>query len=292
MLGLGSDQAASVVDDHDVQLGPRSWAMVVGAVGGDGLPRRRPSQEAQEHPEICRARHELFEAHAGDVELRQGRSQIGVTLVGADDEASRFGDGEVDAGDAGLRRQELRSQVLAGEAREAHGVPERRRSEGSSERLRHVAGAKVDGGQDDMARRLRPELDDELAQVGVGHLDAVRLQPWIEAALLGEHALALDHPRDATGRQEIEDDPVVLGGVARKMHDRAVLRRVRLELDQVLRQPAHGVFLDASSQCSQRLPLGQIACAAIAATANFPQRLIVKARALDVGQELAGARRV
>ena len=116
MLVVGVQAVATGVDDHDVALVRRPrrvGAAKVCAVGGDRLAGGRACEQAQEDAGIRGGRDQLLDAHAGDVQRRQGGAEIGVALVGADDDRAGLGDGEVDAGQPGLGREEALAQVGA-----------------------------------------------------------------------------------------------------------------------------------------------------------------------------------
>ena len=87
-----------------------------------GWPVAERASRSQIHAQIGGARNDLFDAHAGDVHFRQRHAQVGVAFVRADDEAAGFGDGEIDARDAGLGRQEFFAQMLAGRFGQIVGV--------------------------------------------------------------------------------------------------------------------------------------------------------------------------
>src|SRR5439155_23260578 len=109
---LGSEQlATSVNDDDDVQLASTPGSVEMRGVSGDGLSGAAAGEETQEDAQVLRARNELLDSHARDVKRRQRGAQIGVSFVGADDESARLRDGEVHAGQAGLRGEELRAQM-------------------------------------------------------------------------------------------------------------------------------------------------------------------------------------
>ena len=99
------------------------------------------------------------------------------------------------------------------------------------------------------------QLHDPLAEVGVDHLDAAGLEVRIEAALLGEHRLALHHPGDAARRQDAEDDRVVLGGVAGPVDLAPAAVAFRSNCSRVVGQARQRVGLDRRAQLAQRLPL-------------------------------------
>ena len=111
------------------------------------------------------------------MQLRQRDAQVGVPFVRADDEAARFGDGEVHAGDSGFGAQEFRAQMLAGRFGQVIGVG--RAGLGAEPFVKQLADfffADVNRRRHDVARMLSQQLHDPFAQVGVGHFDAKLLQ--------------------------------------------------------------------------------------------------------------------
>ena len=63
----------------------------------------------------------------------------------------------------------------------------------------------MDGRGDDVARTLRGALDDPLAEVGLGHVDATLLEVVVEVDLLGRHRLRLHGSTDPPSRRELGD---------------------------------------------------------------------------------------
>ena len=150
---------------------------------------------------------------------RQRGAEVRVSFVGADHEPARLGDGEVHAGQPGLRRQELLAQVPARRLGELGRVGQPgRRAQLVVEEIADLLLLLVDGGHHDVAGRLLGELDDALSQVRIDHLDAAFDQIWIEVALFGEHRLALHQPRHAAVAQDAVHDAVVLVRVASPVH--------------------------------------------------------------------------
>ena len=80
-----------------------------------------------------------------------------------------------------------------------------------------------------------PELHDELGQVGFGRRDAGRFEGVVEADLLGDHRLDLDHLRRTGCADEIDHDAIGLHRVAGPVHLPAVRDHVGFELRQELR---------------------------------------------------------
>ena len=112
------------------------------------------------------------------------------------------------------------------------------------EQLAHLLLLQVDGGHDDVGRRLAAELHDALAEVGVHHLDAARLEVLVEAALLGEHRLALHQPRDARAAQDPVHDRLCSSASRAQCTCAPAARAFALELLQLVGQPRERVRLD------------------------------------------------
>ena len=92
----------------------------------------------------------------------------------------------------------------------------------------------MDRRHDDVARRFVVELLDALPEIGLDHLDIAPFEERAHVAFLGQHRLALDQRFGAARRQDVEDDLVVLGGVARPVHLGAVLLRPCFELLEIV----------------------------------------------------------
>ena len=184
---LGAQQLrAAVVEDDDVAgLGPVRIAGAPRArrergVGRDLLPRRRARQQADQRAHVLQRRHHLLDGGEHDVHLGQRLREVAVALVGDDHGGAGLGDQEIGAGDADVGGEELLAQDLARLGDELRGLdqlPVRRQLgvQAAEVGLDLVLG-EVDGGRDDVARRLAADLDQVLAEVGLDHLEAVRLR--------------------------------------------------------------------------------------------------------------------
>src|SRR5581483_8508108 len=244
-FAAAEDLAAPAIDDDDVQLARGPGAVEVRGIRGDRLPRRGAREEPEEDRQLARARHDLLDPHAGDVQRRQRGAEIGIAFVRADDDSAGLRDCEVHSGQAGVRGEELLAQVLPRRFGERLGIGEPLRcAQLLVEQVADLLLLQVDGGHHDVRGRLVPELDDPLAQIGVHHLDAALFQVRIEVALLGEHRLALHQPLHAAFAEDPVHDPVVLVRVARPVYDRAELDGVRLELLQIPGEARERVRLD------------------------------------------------
>src|SRR4051812_30293435 len=114
----------------------------------------------------------------------------------------------------------------------------------------------VDGRRHNVARMFMAKLDDPLAEIGVGNLDAAFFQMWIEATLFGEHRFAFYNSRYAMTREDAGDDRVVLSRVASPVDLGAQLCGGGFELLEIFVEPRHGVELGSRCYVAQHFPLG------------------------------------
>ena len=172
---------------------------------------------------MLEARNDLLDADRGDVQLRHIGRQIGVALVGADDEGPGLGDREIGPRHAGVGSEDQRAGRLALRFRQIMDVAVVGiGADRLGEYFGHIGAQLVHRGHHDMARVLIVELLDALAEIGLDHLDPDRSHVGPEAALLGQHRLALDQRLGAVVAEDAVHDAVVLGGVACPMHVDAV----------------------------------------------------------------------
>ena len=139
---------------------------------------------------------------------RQGLRQVAIALVGDDDDAAGLGDQEIGAGDADIGGEEFLAQLGArlgqrvsrGSSRTRVGWQMRVRRGGS--RPRPVLAVQMEGGRDDVARRLVAELDDVFAEIGLDRRDAVGFEASLSPISSRDHRLALGDgcAPDARGR--------------------------------------------------------------------------------------------
>jgi len=242
--------ASAVVDDDDVQgLGgavcPGARTPEMRCVGGDRLTGGRTSQQTQKWGEVGPSGDDLLQADHRDVQGRQGRAEVGVSFVGADDEGSRLGDGEIDAGDARLRAKETIAEVATSHTCQFVGIVQAgRTAHFSSEESSDFRPAKVDCRHHDMTGCFVAELNDAFAEIRIDDFEPPVFEIRIQATFLGEHGLALDDPFDAVLVEELRDDRVVLGGISRPMHLGTRPSRVGFELLPEFGQSRQGMSLD------------------------------------------------
>jgi hypothetical protein len=110
----------------------------------------------------------------------------------------------------------------------------------------------------------------------------------VQVTLFGEHGLALDDPFGAVVLQDLQHDLIVLLGVVSPMHVCAFPRGVRFEFLQIVRQMGKGMQLDLRRQFAQLLPFRHRLGGFVAFRPNKPQRLVMPAGPLAVGDKLGG----
>ena len=168
--------------------------------------------------------------------------------------------------------QERLAQLRAGERRQLRrGVVELVAGD-AREQLAHLALRLVDDRRDDVARPVAVELHDVLAEVGLDHLDAGRLERRVELDLLAQHRLRLHGQLRAGVVADADDDAVRLGGVGREVHPRAGRLAGIGEPGDQLREVRHGVRADVAAE-ARAAPAGRCArtgasrCATVPSTA-------------------------
>ena len=288
---MGEKTAAAVVDDDDVQcLVGALRSVEVRCVGGDRLAGGGAGKQSQEDRQIGELRHDLLESDAGDVEPRDRGPEIGVSLIGAHDESAGLGHRKIHACDASLGREEPLAQVLACNGRKRLGiVAAGLAAHVLREQLANLTLSEVDCRQDDVAGRLLPKLHDAFTEVRVDDFDPVPLEVRVEAALLGQHRLALDDTLRPVSAEQHQHDRVVLGCIARPVHVNAVGFGIGLELLPQLRKSRERVPLDLGRFSSERFPIRDTGRGAVPPLPDEPQCLVVPRRAIDVGNERGGA---
>ena len=222
---------------------------------------------------------------------RQCNAEIGVALVRADHDTARFGQREVHAGHGSVRAEELLAQVNPcgggelGRIAEAHRCPEM-----LGERLPYFLLREVDRRRDNVARMFATQLHDALAKVGVHYVEAALFEVGVEAALLGEHRLALHQVPDIRSHEDVVHEPVVLLGIARPVHGGAVRGRSSLERDEVFVEMRERVLLDVRRKLPEHLPLRHLVDGAITLLAREPDGAVMPIDACVIGEK--GGRRV
>ena len=215
--------------------------------------------------------------------------QIGIALVGADDEGSGLGDRKIAAGHPRVGFEDQRAGRLPLRFRQVVDVTVARVGpDRAGKYLGHIGAQLVHGGHDDMARILIVELLDALPKIGLDYLYADRGHVGPKATLLGEHRLALDERRSTVVAQDGVDDLVVLGTVARPMHVDPVRSRIGLELVEILVEMGKRVLLDRRSKRPKLLPFGNAVHLTVALLPQVPEPLVMHLLVLGSGNEAGG----
>ena len=259
--------AAVVDENHVVVLRPVRVRAAAGA-GGEGgvdrhlLARGRAGEHAQELARVFQGRHELLEGREHDMRLRQDLREIAVALVGDDDRGAGLGHQEVRAGDAHIGREKTLAQHGARFGQQLHGLREIalgvEMGVDAPEILLHLRGVEVDGGRDDVARQLVPQLNDVFAEIRLDGRDAVRFQVMIDLDLLGDHRLALRHRLRASLAADAQDDVAGFLRVAGEMHVPAGGLHLLLVGFEVEVEMLQRVVLDVPRRIPQRLEFRQL----------------------------------
>ncbi len=227
------------------------------------------------------------------MQFRHIGREIGIALVGADDNAAGLGDRKIAARHAGIGGQDQRTVGLALCLRQVvHVAVVGIGTDRLCEHLRDVRPELVHGRHDDMARIFVVELLDALTEVGLDHLDPDRCHVRPETALLGEHRLALDQRLGAVIGKNAVNGTVMLGGVARPMHMDPVRARIGLELVEIVVEPGKRVLLDGRGQRPQLFPFGNAMHLAVPLLTKVPQPLVMHLLVLGRGDEARRRRRL
>ena len=220
------------------------------------------------------------------MQVSERRAQIGVAFVRADGQRSGGGYGEIDARHRDVGPEELRAQRLPCGVRQIGRVAVARPGpQLAFEQRADLLAPYADGRQHDVAGRQAEQLHDPFAEVALDGVDAAFAQEGRQAALLGEHRLALDEVPSAVFADETPYGVVHLGGVARPVHRDAVGRGVALEFEQVVAQTAQRVAFDFGGELPQLLPFGDRLHHPVAFFAYGVERPVVPRHAVGVGDE-------
>ena len=108
------------------------------------------------------------------------------------------------------------------------------------------------GREDDVVRRLLAKLDDELAQVGFHHFEAVFLESLVEMNFLGRHGLGLHHALGLRIPNDAADRIAGLRAGGAPVHLRAAGLDLRGELGEVGVEVVDGIPLGLGGRLSGR----------------------------------------
>ena len=190
------------------------------------------------------------------MDRRQGRRQVGVALVGDEDDRAGLCDRHVRARDANCRLDELLPQRLS------RMQLDRLDSWLCAEHLGRVLFGEVDRRRDQVRGVGVRELDHALPEVRLHDLHAEALEVRVEADLFGRHRLALGHDHPLARRQtggrvpaQLADDLSRLGRVLGEVDRAADGAEPFGELLQQLRQAVE-VCLAPALQL--RAPFGEV----------------------------------
>ena len=263
VLELAAEQAdAAIVDQDEIEmLGAVRVLRPLhagehGEVIGYRLPGGGARQDAHQRGEVFQGRDHLL--HAGDDDMHSGqrRHHAAVALVGDQRHGAGFGDEEVAAGDAHVRREEVLAQHLARLARHFADLGLARLAMHAREQVGHLLLGLVDDRGDDVRGRLVVvDLQDVLAEVGFHRLHAGRFQRGVEPRLLGEHRLRLDGLLHVVPARNFSHQAADLRAVARPQHLAAAPRRFLLEALQPQVKVLDGAVADRLRGIARRFEI-------------------------------------
>src|SRR5215469_872585 len=116
----------------------------------------------------------------------------------------------------------------------------------------------MDGGRDDVARRLVPDLDEVFAEIGFNRRDAVGFEIVVDPHLLADHRLALGDGLGIEAAADGEHGFVGFSGVSAPVHLSAVGDHFLLEGFEIEIEMRQRVLLDRHRLLAQLLPFGQL----------------------------------
>ena len=235
-------------------------------------------------------RDDLLDADRGDMQLGHVGREVGVALVGADDEAAGLRDREIGAGHAGVGGQDQRAGRLAlrfGEVMDVAvvGVGADR----LGEHLRHVRPQLVHRRHHDMARVFVVELLDAFAEIGLDHLDPDGRHVRAQAALFGQHRLALDQRSWRRGRAGCRGRCWLCSAASRAQCTWTPFAvRIGFELLEIFVEMRERVLLDGGGERAKFFPFGNAVHLAVALLPQVPEPLVVHLLVLGGGDEARG----
>ena len=184
----------------------------------------------------------FFNAHEGHVYGRAGGAHANVAFVFHNHQGAGGGNADVGARDAHFRGQKSLAQLAPGNVGQLLGAL-RGLAQLFGEQLGDVLLAFVDGRGRDVRGRFSGQLHDVFAQVGFQADDARGLERVVDADLLAEHGLALNHGFDPVPLGQVQDDVAGLAPVCGPVHVHAVLEQLLFEALEHLGQVLHDLGL-------------------------------------------------
>ncbi len=189
------------------------------------------------------------------MQIRQRASQVGIALVGTDDECPLVCQRKIDARHRRIGTKKFFAQMLAcGTGQVMRIGTGDVGSEMFAENFGDALFFHMNRRQHDMAGRFMRQLHDPLAEVRIGHVDTQRLQMRIEPALFGQHRFAFDDMTRPVFTKQPRDDAIVFGGIGRPVHFDAVGFRLRFKTLQVPGKMRRRMGFDRLRGFAERFP--------------------------------------
>ena len=165
---------------------------------------RAAGQKLEHDRQIVQSGDDFLDPNQADQHTRRSYALSGVAFIFDNADLPRLGDEKVPAGNAQVRPAELVAQVFARLHREMPGVVVIRGLEVFAEERGDALEVLMDDRGDKMARLIVVDLDDELTQVRLHHIDSGCLHGRSELDLFASHRLALDAGFCSWPRQQFE----------------------------------------------------------------------------------------
>src|SRR6266576_537860 len=239
------------------------------------LARRGPRQNLEEDLKVGERRDKLLDPKHRHEHRRQCRAHPPVAFRLDDDDRPGLRDTEVRTADSHLCLEELLAQVKSRRFRKLARIvrklsPVRNRAH---EQIADLGAIPMNRRDEDVRRPIAVELQNQLGKVGLARTYSAGGERFVETYLICRQRFHLDDLGRAVRTGDIEQDRVRLACVACPV-DLAARGLYRFfELEQILVEPPHDVFLDRAARVPQLLPVGHLGDNARALVANRGRRV-------------------
>jgi len=149
-------------------------------------------QDLEDPEGISEARHQFVDAQQGDMDPRQGGDQPGVALIGDQADGAGLGNREIGAGDAHVGLGELAAQFPPCDLDQFFDIRFLVGPGDVGKEVAYLIAGEMDRRHDHVRWSFMAELDDPLAEIGLGHFEPMVFEGMVEQRLLGGHRLRLD----------------------------------------------------------------------------------------------------
>ncbi len=256
------DRAAPIVQQDDVKLpGPiaRMNAGPGGVIGVHPLAGSRSRQRLEKDFEVAETGNDLFDTDDGDEHIREREAHAAIAFGLDDADAAGIGNHEIAAGNSDFDAKKLFTEIGASRGGKILGpVAEIWQLHFALKDLPHLLPILVQRRNDEVRGTIFAQLDDQFGKVGLVGAHAVGLQVLIEPDLFRGHRLNLDDFFGSLLLDQVEDNCVGFGCVARPVDLPAGPRAILFKLGQVVIQMTQGMGADLCSGLSKFFPIGKL----------------------------------